>query len=211
MKIEYLHGGPEFSSTDYLAPSFIAFFVFFFVFLLTSVSFLRERMRGTMVRLLASPITRAETILGYMLGFSIFALVQSSLVLLFVIYVLKVHYLGNISIVLLVELILTVGAVNLGIFASTFAKNELQVVQFMPLMIVPQVLLSGMLIPLETMPPILQKLSYAIPLMYANTAMKAVMVKGYNLSQVWPELMVLAGFAILLTVGSAAALRRQTD
>lgn len=205
---EYLYGGADFTSTDLMAPSFVAFFVFFFVFLLTSVSFLRERTQGTMVRLFASPMRPAEMVLGYTVGFTIFALAQSAIVLLFVVYILKVHYLGNVAIVFLVEVILTISAVNLGIFLSTFAKNELQVVQFIPLVIVPQVLLSGMLFALEDMDPILRGLAYAMPLTYANQAMKDVMVKGFGLLSVWPSLAVLAGFCLFFIVLGSFSARR---
>ncbi|OGY23791.1 MAG: hypothetical protein A2Y57_04715, partial [Candidatus Woykebacteria bacterium RBG_13_40_7b] len=115
VKVEYRYGGPDFDSLDYFAPVFIAFFAFFFVFLLTSVSFLRERNQGTFERIFASPVNNAELVAGYFLGFSFFALIQSIIVLLFTIYVLDVHFLGNILFVFLIELLLVVGSVNLGI------------------------------------------------------------------------------------------------
>ena len=208
IKVDYLYGGEKFGALDYFAPVFIAFFAFFFVFLLTSVSFLRERSQGTIERLFASPVNNAEIVIGYFLGFLIFALIQSLIVLLFTIYVLGVHFLGNIGFVFLIELIMVVGAVNLGIFLSAFARNELQVVQFMPLVIIPQALLSGFIWPIKSMPAILQWLSYAMPLTYANTALRDIMIKGVDLAKVSFDIYVLAAFALLMIFLAGVSIRK---
>lgn len=208
IKVDYLYGGEKFNSLDYFAPVFIAFFAFFFVFLLTSVSFLRERNQGTFERVFASPVNNAEIVLGYFLGFSVFAFIQSIIVLLFTIYVLNVHFLGSIWFVFLIELLLVVGSVNLGIFLSSFAKNELQVVQFIPLMIVPQGLLSGLIFPIKTMPTILQWLSWAMPLTYANNALRDIMIKGKDLASVSFDIYILSAFAIAMIVLAAISIRK---
>ncbi len=205
---EYVYGSSAFTSIDIMAPAFIAFFAFFFVFLLTSVSFLRERTQGTMVRLFASPMRPAEMVLGYTIGFTLFALLQSAIVLVFVVYALKIHYVGSVALVFLIEAVLTIGGVNLGIFLSTYAKNELQVVQFIPLVIVPQAILSGFVFPLEDMTPALRALGQAMPLTYANQAMKDIMVKGLGLADVWPSLAVLGGFVVFFTILGSVAARR---
>lgn len=204
----YLYGGPEYTQTDALAPLFVGLFALFFVFLLTSVSFLRERSQGTIERLLVSPLSKTELVLGYVFGFLLFALAQSLVILLFVIYVLQVHYKGNLALLFLVTLALTVVGVNMGIFASAFARNELQVVQFIPLLLVPQALLGGLFFPVDTLPPVLKQTAYALPLTYANFALKDVMLKGFGLDQVWPELAILVGFAALMVVLAAVSLRQ---
>lgn len=208
LDVKYLYAGPEFTPVDYLAPGFIGLFGFFFVFLLTSVSFLRERLKGTLVRLAASPLTSGEIILGYTLGFALFALVQTSIVILFVIYVLDVRLAGNVGLVWLIQALLTIGAVNLGIFLSAFARNELQVVQFIPIAFVPQILLSGLVVSLKAMPASLAAASYFMPLTYANTALTGVMIKGLGLGDIWPELLALSGFALLFTIAGAAIVKR---
>lgn len=205
----YIYGGEEFDFLDSFAPVYIAFFAFFFVFLLTGVSFLRERSQGTMERLLATPVGRGEIVLGYMLGFGLFAVVQSAVILLFTIYVLRIHHVGSLALVFLVEALLTVGAVNLGIFFSTYARTELQVVQFIPIVIVPQVLLSGIILPVENLPRGLRILSSLMPLTYANHAMTDVMIRGLGFSEVTLELVALLGFAVVALLLSALTLRRQ--
>jgi ABC-2 type transport system permease protein len=205
----YIYGGEEYDFLDSFAPVYIAFFAFFFVFMLTGVSFLRERSQGTMERLLATPVGRGEIVLGYMLGFGLFALVQSAVVLFFTIYVLRIHHAGNLGLAFLVEALLTVGAVNLGIFLSTYARTELQVVQFIPIVIVPQVLLSGIILPVDSLPRLLRIMASLMPLTYANRAMTDVMIRGLGFLDVVAELAVLLGFALAALLLSALSIRRQ--
>ncbi len=205
----YLFGGPEFTQTDALAPLFIGLFAFFFVFLLTAVAFLRERSQGTLERLMVSPMSRTELVLGYVTGFTLFALIQSIVILLFVIYVLRVHTLGNLPLIFLVTVTLTIAAVNLGIFLSAFARNELQIIQFIPLVLVPQALLGGLFFPVATLPVVLKQAAYVMPLTYANFALKDVMLRGQGLETIWPDLVFLVGFAAAMVVLAAVSLRRQ--
>ncbi|WP_052890502.1 ABC transporter permease [Thermogemmatispora carboxidivorans] len=205
----YLHGGPDYTSNDALAPVFIGVFSFFFVFLLTSVAFLRERSQGTIERVLASPLSRAELVMGYVCGFTLFALVQAIVVLLFVVFVLRVHYQGNLGLVFLVAILLTVSGVNLGIFLSTFAQNEFQIIQFIPLVFGLQVLLSGIFWPVEQLPAWLQPVAYLLPLTYANEALRAVMLKGSDFGQIAPQLAALLVFMVLMIGLSALTVRRQ--
>jgi ABC-2 type transport system permease protein len=205
----FLYGGPQFDALDYIAPVYIAFFVFFFVFLLTCVFFLRERSQGTMERLLATPINRLEIVLGYMMGLGVFALIQSAVVLLFTVYALNIHYSGSLLVVFLIEVILTMVAANMGILASTFATNEFQVVQFIPLIIFPQALLSGTFWPIEQLPDWLQPTAWLMPMTYANQAMRDVMIKGQGLGAVWPQLAILFAFAAAMVALGALTVRRE--
>ena len=206
---EYLYGGADYTFNDSLAPVFIGLFSFFFVFLLTSVAFLRERSQGTIDRVMVSPVTRAELVIGYISGFALFAFVQSLLILLFVIYALRVHYSGNLLLVLLVTVLLTVGSVNLGIFLSTFAQNEFQIIQFIPLVFGLQVFLSGIFWPVAQLPTALQAISYLLPLTYANEALRDVMLKNYDFNQIAGLLAALLVFALAMVVLSSITIRRQ--
>ncbi len=205
----YLYAGPQFDTLDFAAPVFLALLVIFFVFLLTCVSFLRERAQATLERLLATPVRRAEIVLGYMGGLGIFALVQVTIMLTFTIVVLKIHYLGSLALLFLVAAVLAMVAVSLGILASAFARNEFQAVQFIPLLIIPQILLSGTIWAVEDMPAYLQPLAYLMPLTYANRALRDVMLKGWGLGDIWPNLVILAVFAIVLTLLGVQTMRRE--
>ncbi len=208
--VTYVYAGPEYKPIDYFAPTYVALFAFLFVYLLTAVGFLRERTLGTFERLLASPLTKVEMVLGYMAGFSFFALLQSTIILLFTVYVIRIHYAGNIFIVFLIVAILTVGAVNLGIFLSTYARNELQAVQFIPMVVVPQALLGGIFWPLKEMHVIFQGIAHLLPLTYANFALQAVMIKGQGILNpgVAADIGALLLFAAIMVVLASVGLRR---
>jgi len=205
----YLFAGKEFDTMDFVAPVYIAFLALFFVFLLTCVAFLRERSQGTMERLLATPATRLEVVLGYMLGLGLFALIQVAVILFFTVWVLTIHYLGSLALVFLVVALLAIVGVNLGIVASAFARNEFQVVQFIPLLIIPQVLLGGTFWAVEEMPGYLQPFAYLMPITYANRALRDVMLKGWGLAEIWPNVLILLGFAALFVALGALLARRE--
>jgi ABC-2 type transport system permease protein len=210
-RITYLHGGSGLDTLDYFGPAFIGLVIFFLVFVVTSVSFLRERSQGTLERLMASPLRRGEIVLGYMLGFGLVALVQSLLVLVFALTVLRIHNEGNVLLVFLLEALLAIGAVNLGIFLSMFARTEFQAVQFIPMVLLPQVLLSGILFPISSEPGPLQYVSNVLPLTYAVYGMRDVMLKGAGLGS--PGLLLDLGVAVLfaaaMIVLASTTLRRR--
>jgi len=209
----YVHGGPQFDTVDYQAPPLIGFFAFFFVFLLTAVSFLRERTGGTLERLMVTPARRAELVLGYMLGFGVLAVLQAVIILLVALVVLDINYVGNLGLVFLLVITLTVAAVNLGIFLSTFARNELQAIQFIPLVIVPQGLLSGVVWSIESMPRWLQGVAHAMPLTYSNEALRGVMLEAQGLGsgELLRNFGVLLVFATFFVLLSSLTLRRRMD
>jgi ABC-2 type transport system permease protein len=206
---QYLHGGWQYTFNDSLAPVFIGVFSFFFVFLLTSVAFLRERSQGTIERVMVSPLTRTELVMGYVCGFTLFALIQSLLILLFVVFVLRVHYSGNLALVFLVSALLTIGSVNLGIFLSTFAQNEFQIIQFIPLVFGIQIFLSGIFWPIAQLPGVLHPISYILPLTYANEALRNVMLKNASIGTIANDLTALLVFALLMIGLSSLTTRRR--
>jgi ABC-2 type transport system permease protein len=165
--------------------------------------------QGTMERLAATPATRGEIVVGYMSGLGLFGLIQVAVILFYTIWVLDIHYRGSLGLLFLVIALLGIVGINMGILASAFARNEFQVIQFMPLAIFPQVLLGGTFWPVADLPAYLKPLAYAMPLYYGNTAMRDVMIKGWGLAEIWPNLAVLVGFAALFIVLSAAMMRRE--
>jgi len=209
VEASYLFAGEAFDTLDFVAPVYIAFLALFFVFLLTCVSFLRERSQGTFERLIATPATRLEIVLGYMAGLGLFALLQVAVILFFTVWVLQINYLGSLALLFLIVALLAVVGVNLGILASAFARTEFQVVQFIPLLIIPQALLGDVFWPIEEMPAHLQVAARFMPITYANRALRDVMLKGWGLAEIWPNLAVLAGIALLLIALGALTMRRE--
>lgn len=196
------------SVLDRVAPALIAVFSMFFTFILTGVSFLRERSQGTLERLLTTPVGRADILVGYLLGFLLFAVIQSVVILLFTILALRVNYQGDLWQIFVVLMVLTVVVVNLGIFITTFARNEFQVVQFIPIILAPQIFLSGVLLPVEQMPGYFQTIARVLPLRYAVDGLRAIMVEGHSIGDVVLELAVLATFAIVFLSLAAVTVRR---
>ena len=210
-QVKYLYGGQNYDTLDYFGAAFVGLVVFFLVFVITIVSFLNERSQGTLERLMASPLRRGEIVVGYMLGFTVLALVQAVEVLVFALAILHIHNQGSVFLIFGMEALMAIAAVNLGIFLSMFARSEFQAVQFIPLVVVPQVLLSGIIFPVSTEPKGLQWLSDVLPLTYAVNGMRDIMVKGADVT--WPSLQldaaVVAGFCILLIAAGTATLRRR--
>ncbi len=193
---------------DFMAPAILGAFSLFFVFILTGVSFLRERAQGTLERLLATPVGRGDVLVGYLLGFLVFASLQAIVILLFTIYALRIHYNGALWQIFVFLMVLTISSVNLGIFISTFARNEFQVVQFIPIVLAPQLFLAGVFLPVDQLPWYFQGISKVLPLTYAIDGLREIMLKGKDLLDVGKDLAVLAGYAVALLALAALTVRR---
>jgi ABC-2 type transport system permease protein len=193
---------------DRVAPALISVFALLFTFVLTGISFLRERSQGTLERLYVTPVGRGDVLIGYLLGFLVFAALQSMIILLFTVFVVDVSYRGDLWQMFVVLMVLTVFGVNLGIFASTFARNEFQVVQFIPLLFAPQIFLSGVVMPVEELPGYFRNTAEVLPLTHAVRALRDIMLRGETLGDVMSELAVLSAYAVGLLVVAAATVRR---
>ncbi len=205
--IKYFHGSNDMGMFDYFGPVLVGFFVFFFVFLIAGVSFLRERTTGTLERLLASPLRRWEIVIGYVMGFGLFTMIQSTIIVAYAIYVLGMVMEGAFGYVLLITLLLALSALTLGILLSSFANNELQMMQFIPIIVIPQVFFSG-LFNLETISDWLSWIGYITPLYYAAEALRNVMVRGYGWEAIYLDLVFLVGFSLLFISINIVALRK---
>ena len=220
-----VYGTPTDDPVTTFAPAIVAFFAYFFVYILTGVSFLRERTGGTLERLMATPVTRGEVVLGYTLGFGLFATIQVAVLMLWALGSLHVGALGPLPafsiglgiaangspiLAFLVVVLLAVGAVSLGIFLSTFARTELQVIQFIPIVLAPQFLLSGVLFPVSSLPSILQPLVAIMPLNYAVDGLRQVFIRGADLGvpALQLDLAVLGVVAAFFATIAALTIRR---
>ena len=160
---------------------------------------------------MTSPLSRMDIVTGYLFGFFIFALIQTLILFFFTVYVLDVTFNGELWQVLVFQVVVIAGAVAVGIFISTFARNEFQVIQFIPLIITPQMFLSGVIWPVEQMPDYLQWLSVILPLTYAVEGLREIMLRGSSLLDIGIELAVLIGFAIAISAIASLTIRRGTS
>jgi ABC-2 type transport system permease protein len=193
---------------DRYAPALIVTMALFFTFLLTGISFLRERSQGTMERMMASPVSRLDMVIGYMFGFFAFALIQALIILIFTIYALNITYHGDLWQIFIFLILIIIMSVCLGIFASSFAKNEFQMVQFIPLIIVPQIFLCGVIFPMDQMNEVLQWIGKFLPLKYGVDGMRQIMLYGKSLLDLGFDIGILAAFTIVMSALAAIGLRR---
>jgi ABC-2 type transport system permease protein len=207
LKTNYMYGSEETTFFDVLSPILVGFFVFFFVFLISGIGLLRERMTGTLERLLSTPIRRWEIVLGYLIGYGLFAIIQTIIVVVYSVIVLDMVLAGSVWHVLLVNVLIALVALSLGILLSSFAASEFQMIQFIPLVIVPQVFFTG-IIPIAGMPEWLQMVSKIMPISYGADALKSIMYKGMNLSGILTDLVVLIGFAVVFIALNVVALKK---
>ncbi len=207
LQIEYLYGDSQSNTFDSLGYILLGVASFFFVFLIAGVSFVRERTLGTMERFMLSPIRRSTVVAGFLLGFGLLAVIQSVLVVIFVKYALGLVIAGSLLGVLVIMILLAFVAVALGSLVSTFANNEFQVAQFIPIIIVPQIFLSGM-IPIELLPLGIGNLAYLMPVYYACNALNDLMVKGATFVEVIPEVLILSGLIVILFIGNTLLLKK---
>lgn len=205
--ITYLYGYENMSSFDNFGPILIGFFVFFFVFLVAGVAFLSERTSGTLERILATPLRRWEIVLGYIFGFGIFTIVQSTLIAWFSINVLNIMMIGSFSLVIIITILTAMVALSIGTFISAFANNELQMIQFIPIIVVPQVFFSG-LFDLSTMAPWLQSFGRFMPLWYSADALRNIMIRGKGWSDIILDSIILILICIFFIFANILALKK---
>jgi len=196
---------------DRIGGRMLGIFPFITMFIVTSVTMLRERVTGTLERLMTLPIAKLDILLGYALAFAVVAILQSTIVALIAFGLLDLHVAGShVAVVALAVGNATLG-MALGLFASAFARTEFQAVQFMPAVVFPQVLLSGLFIPRPDMARWLQLISDVLPLTYAYDALARVTLELGLGGRFALDVGVTVGAALLALALGAATLRRRTE
>jgi ABC-2 type transport system permease protein len=190
-------------------PALLAMFPFIVMFLVTSVTTLRERSSGTLERLLAMPMGKLDFLGGYAVAFGVVAAVQAALAVTLSVGPLGLNVEGPVALLGVVAIADAVLGTALGLFVSAFAQTEFQAVQFMPLFVIPQILLCGLFVPRTSLPDVLHAVSNVLPLSYATDAMQTL-VSTSATGDVWQDLGIVAAFAVGALGLGAATLRRRT-
>jgi len=213
IKKHYLYGSEDYRLIDYFLPVFPTFFVFFFTFIISTITFQRERVRGTLERLLIAPVSFSQIILGYISGFIIFSSVQALIIIGYILALIQISFTPHQLFALGVTLFLImIVALTMGLLASFMAMNEFQAIQFIPLVILPQIFLSDMIWRIESFPLVFQWISYGLPLTHANIISRKVMLQNQSLWENWPQLLSLGGFFLFfMLVMSLVALKRNKN
>lgn len=195
---------------DLIGASLLGIFPLITMFLVTSIATLRERTSGTLERLLAMPIGKADLIAGYALAFGALAAVQSLLATGLAVWGLGLDVVGPPWLLMLVALLDALLGTALGLFVSAFASSEFQAVQFMPAVIFPQLLLCGLFTARENMQPVLEAISNVLPMSYAVDGMNEVVRHSDVTGDFVRDILIVAGCAVLVLALGAATLRRRT-
>ena len=203
----YDNAGPTF---DRIALVMLGIFPFVIMFLVTSIAMLRERTSGTLERLLTTPLGKLDLLFGYGIAFGLAAAVQAGVAVGAAFWLLGLSTTGSAGLVVLIAVLNAVLGVALGLFCSAFARTEFQAVQFLPVVVVPQILLCGLFVPRGQMAGWLQAAADVLPLSYAVDALLQVGTHLDATTTMWRDLTVVAGAAIVALVLAAATLRRRT-
>jgi ABC-2 type transport system permease protein len=205
----YVYGSEDTRSIDAFAPGVVGLAVMMVTTLFSVIILVRERAGGILERLFSTPLRPSEFVLGHALALGLLAVLQSLVVLSAAVLAFEVKVAGNVALAFLFLLVFAIGNQGLGIMMSAAARNELQAIQFIPVILFPSMLLTGIFFPLEALPPWLRPLSNLVPLTYASNALHGVMLRGWGLAELWPELLILLGYGAFALVGATAAVRRQ--
>ena len=190
-----------------IAPVLIGYILFFFVFLISGMALLKERTTGTLDRLLATPVKRSEVVFGYILAYSTLAIVQTIIVTLSSIYLLNIEVVGSLYYVIIVNVLLAMVALSLGLLLSTIAKTEFQIMQFVPIVVIPQMFFSG-IVSVESMGKTAVYISKILPVTYASDGLSKIILEGKNLVAVKHDVIVLIVFCIVLIALNIIGLKR---
>jgi len=190
-----------------VAGSMLGVFPLIVMFLITSVASLRERVSGTLERMMISPLTKIEFISGYAIAFGVASLIQATFASTYAIWVLGLKVAGSQLSLIFIAILDALIGLALGLTVSTFARTEFQAIQFFPAILLPQILLSGLLVPRSTMPRILDDISNVLPMSYAVDATKKVLMgQGGIFHDSW----VIALFILVVLAIGSLTLKRQT-
>ncbi|MFD1454600.1 ABC transporter permease [Levilactobacillus lanxiensis] len=203
----YVYGDKDTGYFAKMLPILMGFFVFFFVFLISGMALLKERTTGTLDRLLATPVKRSSIVFGYMLSYGILAVIQTVLIVLVTVWLLGMEVVGNMVSVVVINLILALVALAFGILLSTFANSEFQMMQFIPLVVIPQIFFSG-IIPLDSMADWVKGISYIIPLKYSGDAVSDIIMRGTSIFDEGWNILVLLVFLVVLTFLNIIGMKR---
>jgi ABC-2 type transport system permease protein len=195
---------------DRVGLTMLGIFPFVVMFLVTSIAMLRERTSGTLERLLTTPLSRLDLLLGYGVAFGAAAAVQAVVTVTVATTLYGLDVAGALWTVVVIAVVDAVLGVALGLLASAFARTEFQAVQFMPIVVLPQFFLCGLLVPREQMAGWLQAISDVLPLTYAVDALRETGRSAEPTGTMWVDVVVVAGAALLALALAAATLRRRS-
>jgi ABC-2 type transport system permease protein len=202
-----------FSSTtgafNRVGPALLAIFPIMILFLVASIATLRERTSGTLERLLSTPLAKTDILFGYAIAFGLLAVIQAVLASVVSFWLLGLDAAGDNWLVVLIAVCGALLGMGLGLMVSAFAKTEFQAVQFLPVVLIPQLLLCGLFVPLEAMPRVLERIAHVMPMTYAVQAMQNVTHEATTSAQTWRDIVIILIVVVASIAFGALTLRRK--
>jgi ABC-2 type transport system permease protein len=194
---------------DTVGPLLLGVFPLFVMFLVTSVTMLRERLGGTLERLMTLPMRRGDVVVGYGLAFGLLAALQGVVLVAVTVGLYGMNVAGPLWAVILIAVLDAVLGTALGLASSALARTEFQAIQMLPVIIIPQLILCGLIMPRDQMPAVLEAISVVLPLTYVVNAMQVISTDA-DVSAMWGDVGVIAGFIVVVVAVAATTLRRRT-
>lgn len=208
---KYAFGGVKLSGLDVSLPSVTAFVLTFLVLLISLLTIARETTSGTLPRLYTTPLTAMERLLGYTMALLLLAIMMVVVILVVGVGLLGVVVRGSVALLFGAAVLYALAHVLMAVFLSNFAKNELQAVQLAPLISLPSMALSGMLVPVDSLPAWIQPLANIVPLYYGNRLFEGIMLKGYGAGNLVTEFLVVGGIAVLFFALALSTVKDRID
>ena len=202
---------PGLRSPNYIVPGLVGLILTMTMVLITAMAIVRERERGTLEQLIVTPITKTELMLGKIAPYVGVGLFQMTAVLLLGRFVFDVPLVGSLWLLYGVSLVFIVASLSLGLFISTLARTQQQSMQMSFFFMLPSILLSGFMFPRQAMPPLFQWIGLALPLTHFLLVLRGILLKGVGLSAIWPQVVVLVGFAVGLIVLAVRRFHKTLD
>ncbi len=202
---------PERRSAINIVPGLIGVILTMTMVLFTGVAIVRERERGNMELLIATPVTRSELMIGKVLPYAAIGLIQTTVVLALGVWLFEVPVRGGVLDVYLASILLILANLTLGLLISTKAQSQFQAMQMTFFVFLPSILLSGFMFPFAGMPKVVQWLAEVLPLTHFLRLIRGVMLRGANLWELWPDVLALAAFTVVMMTLAISRFRKRLD
>jgi ABC-2 type transport system permease protein len=204
---QYAFGGVQFSGLDVSIPAVIGLVLTQLVLIISIVTLVKETTSGVMSRLYATPLSAFERLLGFAFALLILGIGMTGIILFIGLVIFGAIVQGSFSLLLVGAVLYALLNIFLAVFLSNFAKNELQAVQMVPLILLPSMALSGMLIPVSSFPSWVQTIAKFVPMFYANKLFEGIMLKGYGIGNLTSEFLIIGGMVLLFFVLAAITVK----
>jgi ABC-2 type transport system permease protein len=195
----------------FIVPGVLALVMQFTMTFLSMSTIVRERELGTLEQLVVSPIASSELMLGKMIPLVTIGLINVTTILLLALFMFQVGVVGSVLLLYFTVLVFFFTTLGLGTLVSTIAKTYIQAIQMIQFFLLPSMLLSGFIFPVDAMPKVLQILSYAVPLTYFLVVVRGIIIKGVGIGYLWPQIALLALFGLVVFTAAVLRFRKRLD